>query len=337
MNDKTLSRILMAYDLKARMHYPTEKGYRNTSHPIELDDGRTVNFIMYKNEPGMRERVRRINAVTRFLADRNLPVRAPIDNRIMALRSDMRVTYGALYDYLPGSTIPWDAYTKDHLKLVGMAMSTMHFHMREHSIAGRDVEDEYKSIVDRMRRYFMQTPVRQASQNKLQIQVDPKLFERFLGLLTVCRALSDRQILHMDFVRGNLLFESADSNHLFTVGSVSLVGIIDFEKTAVGHPLFDIARTLAFLMVDCQHKDPTQVRRYFLQSGYNKRGLTTIRPMIIHSHGRSLNIVESLIDLFLFYDFYKFLLHNPYESLHENIHFIRTKHMLFTRGVLQYA
>jgi hypothetical protein len=37
----------------------------------------------------------------------------------------------------------------------------------------------------------------------------------------------------------------------------------------------------------------------------------------------------------LLHDFYKFLLHNPYESLASNEHYIRTIALLKARGVLE--
>ena len=122
----------------------------------------------------------------------------------------------------------------------------------------------------------------------------------------------------MDFVRGNVLFEGSE-----------VVGILDFEKTAYGPVQYDVARTLAFLLVDCKYKDEAAVRRYFLQSGYTKRGAATLTYYP--------TILETLIELFLIHDFYKFLRHNPYESLKDNEHFTRTVSVLARNGVLHYA
>jgi aminoglycoside phosphotransferase (APT) family kinase protein len=119
----------------------------------------------------------------------------------------------------------------------------------------------------------------------------------------------------MDFVRGNILFSGFE-----------ITGILDFEKTALGHPIMDMARTLAFLLVDCKYKTEEKVNKYFVQSGYTKRGAN---KETINDDDRGL-----LVEMFLLYDLYKFLRHNPYESLYENEHYIRTKDILVKYGVI---
>jgi hypothetical protein len=121
----------------------------------------------------------------------------------------------------------------------------------------------------------------------------------------------------MDFVRGNILFEGDE-----------ISGILDFEKTASGHTVMDISRTLAFLLVDCKYKTIDKVIKYFLYSGYQKRGKN---KDIGNDADRKI-----LVEMFLFYDLYKFLLHNPYEFLQQNEHYVRTKDILIGRGVLLY-
>jgi Ser/Thr protein kinase RdoA (MazF antagonist) len=102
-------------------------------------------------------------------------------------------------------------------------------------------------------------------------------------------------------------------------------GILDFEKASWGPPIFDIARTLAFLIVDCKYKPEPKVRKYFLHSGYNKRG---------DSNFTHTKVFEQLVDFFLVHDFYKFLKHNPYETLEQNEHFVRTRDFLLKRNIL---
>jgi len=143
-------------------------------------------------------------------------------------------------------------------------------------------------------------------------------FDRYERLLSGCCRLPDTQQLHMDFVRGNILFEDE-----------RITGILDFEKTAVGHPLFDVARTLAFLLVDCKYKTEDEIYRYFLQSGYHKRGAAKLDYYP--------GLLERLVEFFLLHDFYKFLRHNPYESLNDNEHFVRTVSILTRGGVLHYT
>ena len=164
-------------------------------------------------------------------------------------------------------------------------------------------------------RYFSDHNIRDAMRRKLRLAVAPDQFIMLQTLLASCRTLPGGQALHMDFVRGNILFDQTPR----------ITGVLDFEKTALGHPAFDIARTLAFLFVDCKYKDPEKVRKYFLYSGYNKRGDAPLPQE---------KLIDALVPLFLLYDFYKFLRHNPYESLAQNEHFVRTKNILLEQSLL---
>ncbi|HEY4160809.1 MAG TPA: phosphotransferase [Candidatus Saccharimonadales bacterium] len=310
--------ILKMYGLTDAQLLPVEKGYRNESHAAATPDGKRVNVIMYKREPGILRTVRRANLVGDYLAARGFPARHTHDPRILRLSSGSRATYAALYDYLPGRTMPWDAYTMWHLKQLGAAMSTMHQLLQNAPFTlENQVTDEYLAIARRMQKYFADSGVRQAIRAKLDLDVDVP--ERFFRLLAGCSVLPRQQALHMDFVRSNILFDDAGD----------ITGVLDFEKTAWGHPLFDIARTLAFLLVDCKHKTPAQIRKYFLISGYNKRGAGSFKLTATNAR-----LLEELIDLFLLYDFYKFLRHNPYESLPANEHFVRTRALLLQRQLL---
>ncbi len=58
-------------------------------------------------------------------------------------------------------------------------------------------------------------------------------------------------------------------------------------------------------------------------------------PTTLVDKGADYDLLEVLVDLFLFYDFYKFLRHNPYESLTDNEHFIRTKAILLRQGLIR--
>jgi Ser/Thr protein kinase RdoA (MazF antagonist) len=323
-----IERILKAYGLQYSHTLPMQKGYRNQSYPVVLQDGSIVNLILYKSEPGILAKIKNANAVSGFLADRGFPARHTVSSRIIRLHETGRdrEKYGALYNYLDGHTIPWEAYTQDHIKMLGKVMSDMHAALAQFSYEQlSEVADEYLAINQRMRTYFSDVFVQRALADKLLLKIDPDIFGQFEQLLTGCKLLPGKQPLHMDFVRSNILFsdEPADG----TV-KVSISGILDFEKTAYGHPLFDIARTLAFLLVDCKYKEPAKIRKYFLGSGYIKRG----EAMLPVRHAQ---LLEPLVGLFLFYDFYKFLRHNPYESLPDNEHFIRTVELLMPRHLLR--
>lgn len=276
-----------------------------------------VNLIIYKHEPGMRERITRTNAVADYAGKKGLPARATYSPRMLQLRSDSRTRYAALYHYLPGSTIPWEAYTMDHIKALGKGMSDLHAALSDfnaHSLP--DVATECLHLHGRIRRYFSDQGVRQAMRHKLGLDITVPDSAR---LFAICQKLPNQQALHMDFVRGNILFTET-----------TITGMLDFEKTARGHTVFDIARTLAFLLVDCKYKQQAKIRKYFLVSGYQKRGAAKFQHII----AGQFDILEELVKFFLLHDFYKFLRHNPYESLAGNEHFIRTKALLLAYGLI---
>ncbi|HSX35159.1 MAG TPA: phosphotransferase [Candidatus Saccharimonadales bacterium] len=316
-------RILQLYGVKPVRFLGMQKGYRNESHAFELADGERVNLILYKSEPDILPRIRRANAVADFLHDKGLPVRYTLDPRIITLKNGERVKYGALYAYLPGETIPWEAYTQTHIKALGEMMGRMHGLLAGYpatpQLQGHSVASEYARIAARMQRYFATPAVAQAIQEKLHLHIAGARLAKLQTVLAGCENLPHQQPLHMDFVRGNILFSR----------EARITGVLDFEKTAFGHPLFDIARTVAFLLVDCKYKTEAQVRKYFLISGYNKRGGGTFKVT-----ARALPLLEALVDLFLLHDFYKFLRHNPYEFLNQNEHFTRTVQQLQKRGLV---
>jgi hypothetical protein len=214
-----------------------------------------------------------------------------------------------------------------------------------------------------MSRYFAQKDVQKAMRDKLNLSVH---LPDFLSLLSQLEQVPGRIPLHMDFVRSNVLFREAQPTDALIIENLALSGVLDLEKAAVGHPLFDIARTLAFLLVDCA-KPEEKIRKYFLDSGYHKRGNRSIYGEIPSSIARSDSLgakgqlvlprsagkaessrtmedgisgplmLEQLITLFLTYDLYKFLKQNPYESLSKNHHFKRTIDILLARKVVQYS
>lgn len=276
----------------------------------------TANLILYKRESGITRRIQNANHIGNYLAEHDLPARHTIDPRIVRLHGPHGTIYGSLYAYLPGETIPWEAYTMEHLKNLGGMMSTLHTILQPVPRKNLpDVIDEYRAICNRMEQYFGTEGVQKALRSKLHLKV-PADLAAIQKLLDDLANLPGGQPLHMDFVRGNILFSP---------NTKQISGILDFEKVAWGSPVFDVARTLAFLLVDCKYKTEPKTRKYFLHSGYNKRGPARLTDL---TH------LERLLDLFLLYDFYKFLLHNPYESLPANEHFMRTRDLLLQRKVI---
>ena len=297
------------------LHEPA-KGYRNYSYCLETTDGRLLNIIIYKCEPEILSRIKNANYVGDFLAERGMPARRTADTRIAKLTGECIEKYAALYEYLPGKTIPWEAYTMDHIKQLGKAMSDMHALLKKLPQGNLpSVADECRALLGRMEQYFADDGVCDAMARKLGLAIGSNI-ARFTRILDAVSNLPS-QPLHMDFVRSNILFDEHEK--------AKITGILDFEKAAWGPPIFDIARTLAFLIIDCKYKEERKVRKYFLHSGYNKRGLSSFTPT---------PLLEHLLNFFLLYDFYKFLHHNPYESLEQNEHFIRTRDFLLNRNIL---
>lgn len=325
MDDTTVFRAVRCYGYDPVRVLPSQAGYRNEIHPVCLRDGRLIAIILYKNEPDIVRTIRRANRVSCFMAEQGMPVRRALDNRILRLRLPGRDRYAAIYNYLPGRTIVWEAYTQKHLKLLGKTMADMHTVLQRcDRVALPLVTDVYVQILGRMERYFSDPQVISALRAKLQLAVNSEVLQVHRELLAACGRLPGRQVLHMDFVRSNVLFDDDPAAE----HGIAVTGILDFEKTASGHPVFDIARTLAFLSIDCKYKTPTQVRKYFLESGYHKRGGQSLSRQELH-------LLNRLLEMFLLYDFYKFLRHNPYESLHHNEHFVRTRNFLATRGMIE--
>jgi hypothetical protein len=195
-------------------------------------------------------------------------------------------------------------------------------------------------------------------------------------------------VLHYDFVRGNVLI----TNKILEDDTYEIKGVIDFEKVCKGPFIADIARTLAFLYVDVKFKEEVEVKKWFLERGYIKRGLNKLPNRQMgkwangqmgkwangqmdklpngqmdklpngqmdkwtngqmdkwansHSsaasrHGRAgrssgSSELEKLVSIYWIRDFWKFLQHNPYESLSSNEHYIRTRDKLIDRGYIKF-
>jgi len=301
-----------------------QKGYRNTSYPVLLKDKTTVNAILFKHEPGMLERIKRADNLSEILGQKGFPTRRPL-GEIIVLKGSVSTRYARCYNYLPGTTIPWEAYTMKHIKLIGQTLAQIHQAAAASDVVlPTSVIDECLELSQKMDSYFAQDGVQQALRRKLSLEVSfsHDQAKRYLDSHYV-RQLP-QQSLHMDFVRGNILFDDP-----IDLAEPRISGIIDFEKAATGPVVFDIARTLAFLLVDCRYKPPRKVYKYFVQSGYIKRGQAPL-------DSQQLQLLSKLSRFYLMYDFYKFLKHNPYESLQDNIHFTRTRDFLLQDGMISY-
>lgn len=286
----------------------TYKGYRNTQ--IHLRYGNKEYMLcIYKKEKGIKERIDNADRIM-SLCFPTLPVKQRI--KVISTSPNLII----LYSFLPGSTISWEGYTMKHIKGLGEYMGKLHTILGRTRYKDIDLENEIDislSHLKEMEKYFKEKGVLLALKNKLNIY--PTInFKNYLKVFKEIKKL-DSQILHMDFVRGNVLFND----------NKNITGIIDFEKCAYGPRVLDISRTLAFLLVDCKYKSEEKIRKYFLMSGYVKRG---------EMKHPSLRLIDILVEYFLLYDFFKFLYHTPYESLKENEHFVRTCKRLLDSKVI---
>ncbi|NTW61984.1 phosphotransferase [Candidatus Saccharibacteria bacterium] len=316
MYREILPSVLRSYGIKYKQIMDFQTGYRNEIWPVIISDGQIINVTFFKCEPGIVDRINRADSVSGYLSTCGMKTRVRIDQRLLRLSTGKRTTYAGVYSYLPGVTIPWDDYTMERIKNLGGTLGAMHRYLSEFNPSNLpSVYEEYHSILTKMKAYFSRNGVANALNNKLGLSIDPAVFDEYVRLMSDQNLIEGQQPLHMDFVRGNVLFESNE-----------VVGILDFEKTAMGHPVVDIARTLAFLLVDCKHKTAQKVTKYFLYSGYKKRGMN-------NDIGDD-EIRLKLVEMFLLYDFYKFLAHNPYESLGKNEHYCRTKDILVKLGMI---
>lgn len=326
--------ILQQYGISVHEISDAKTGYRNHSFKVVDQNNQLFNLMVFKAEPQILDRIQHADTASSEAAN-ELPVRKRIDERIIKIKRSGGTSYAALYNYLPGRTIEWDDYTKDRLKVLGATLARLHSSFSKSTVLNSDVSIqqqasiyvELSELLVRMRQYFGRADVATAMNKKLNIKSRIN-FESISQALEVGKKLASQHTLHMDFVRGNILYTEEPTDATIDFGKAHISGIIDFEKTAFGSPLFDIARTLAFLYVDCKYKTAEKVKKYFLYSGYIKHGGRTIE-----SH----KLLDQYVRLFLLHDLYKFLLHNPYEHLKDNEHYIRTRDILIRFGMVEYS
>lgn len=313
--------VLAKYEVQFTAIGDAQKGYRNESYPIYASDGDVLNLLFFKNEQQILQRIERADQASAVAASEGLPVRVRHDTRLLHVKNGL---YAGLYNYLPGATVPWEAFGKKHIKLLGKAMADQHhtWQFIEFTDDHR-VQDELLPLINRMETYFARRDVRAAMAKKLQVELvcDYDFYEQLVAKIS---KLDGQHIVHMDMVRGNVLFGEPQPGDVWQLGDVALTGVIDFEKAAIGHPLFDLARTLAFLLVDSP-KPAGKIYHYFLDSGYHKRGGQPLPDA---------RLLTPLVRLFLLHDFYKFLRHTPYEALADNYHYTRTRDLLKDYGMI---
>lgn len=373
-----IRQILEQYRLKPQQIHSPQKGYRNTILPVtisslnsnlEQPNANQVAIIFFKNEPSILRRIKNANQVSQALANKYFPTRQLITPPNLPCQKILKLSLGnnkqskfryiGLYNYLPGKTIEWEAYTQKHLKLLGQVFSQTHHQLKKleqtQDLNPSQLPDQIKDLSqlnELMASCFKRKNVQIALEEKLGLKTNQHIFDFGRELIDELKKLGSRQILHMDFVRSNILFEkiaysqleqrrltafaldpnsnldhkSDSKNNQCNQTFLTVSGILDWEKTSYGPKIIDLARTLSFLLVDCKYKSNQKIRKYFLHSGYRKRGSANLP---------NLKLLNPLINFFLLFDFYKFLLHNPYQDLIQNEHFTRTKETLLRNKLLQ--
>lgn len=348
IDEKLINRVLSLYginDADIRI-LPFQAGYRNNIVPVELKSKQKLALIFYKAEAGILKKIKTANYVSDYLALKNWPTRQVKTAKnhkqtIVQIAHKNKRFYCCLYNYLPGQTINWESYSKKHLKLLGQVLGYLHADLSEIEDRSMNLFDKeilnLEKILKEMNTYFKQDEVLLALEQKLKIKINFKIFVQFEQLLSALSKIENQQVLHLDFVRGNILFDRqkiTPNNQKFALvddgfqpknQSLTISAVLDFEKTSVGPLILDLSRTLAFLLIDCKHKSEYEVKKLFLNAGYYKRGQQNLPDI---------HLLNITVAFYLFYDFYKFLKHNPYEFLEQNEHFVRTKDWLIRQKLL---
>ncbi len=296
-----------------------DDGFRNDVFKVKDSlSGKFFVLIVYKEEERIKETIENAHAVAEFLKAKNFPARTPLESDSGNYFEVFSKRYLALYPFLPGDTIPWEAYKRRHLKSIGKTLSDMHYELSGFTKDLPEWKSEINKEINLMKKYFKK--VEPWINRKLNINLNWPELNKALQLPDFSNAFPE--VLHYDFVRGNILF----SNKILQDDTYEITGILDFEKVSAGPVIADIVRTLSFLIVDCKYKKEEEIKKWFLARGYIKRGKYKVE---IED-----DLLERLLKIFWLRDFFKFLLHNPYENLKDNEHYMRTLEKLLERDLL---
>lgn len=355
-----VNQLLAPYQIQVDRFLPWQKGYRNYFLPLVTNHGQTLALGFFKPEANNVALLKRTNLVSSWLASQGFPTRQPVltttGQSLIGQLSTSQAHHPrlvCLYNYLPGQTIPWASYSQKHLKLTGQVLSHLHAALRHFPInqsqlfpaAVPQLASSWQTAVN----YWQRPAVSSALKQKLNLSWNWPKIDQLTKLFSALTVLPG-QLLHLDLVRSNILFDSRPakvspaavsswpaayldprfgltpspaakhSNQILVVS-----GLIDLEKMAHGPIILDLARTLAFLLVDCPTKTDHQINQYFLFSGYQKRGSTSLP---------TLELLPSCLNLFWALDAYHFLHANPYESLPQNQHWLATRQRLISSQLL---
>lgn len=311
-----------------------EQGYMNTAFTVavldelSLQKGRKFVVVIYNvnryNDQSKKFLTQTYQAAS-ALERSGLPARTAVQNFKSQLISEVKFSDGkirliGLYRYLPGSTIPWEGYTRRHLRALGRTMAEVHKIWSKYDGESSDIPcwgNYLESDCESMFGYFNANE--NFIKNKLKVKLNSERGKQTINELRGVRIEVNSQcdlyqLIHCDFVRGNILFSDQKKDQTYPI-----TGILDFEKVMHGPREADLGRTLAFLLVDCKYKTRQEIDQYFLREGY----LLKIDQSESYSK-LSFNKLQTYINYFWMRDFWKLLQCNPYEDLSLNFHYGKT-------------
>lgn len=291
-----------------------------------------------------REFLIALDKIAELLREKGIPSRVAIksdkEERVINLYGvefHDKKRYFSLFELLSGKTLPWEAYTRRHLRSLGMMQGKIHSAFLDIYEELNVVEigliptwSQYiKSDSGRLQNYLEKN--NETILNKLDIELSiQKIQNSINNVSSFSCPYNDpeykSQLIHGDFVRGNILFSDIKSDLIYMI-----TGVMDFEKLMLANSEIDIARTLAFLIVDCKFKTVEDIIKYYLNEGYNTLGTVDNRQKKI-----LFSKLENYMIYFWLRDFWKYLESNPYEDLLNNEHFMRTIKLLAERELIKF-
>jgi Ser/Thr protein kinase RdoA (MazF antagonist) len=270
-----------------------------------------------------------IYQASQYLNEANIPTRTAYENSkgelITEIELDGTKRLIGLYNFLPGKTIPWEAYTRRHLHSLGREMAKIHNIWSKYRNKTQYIPHwkQYLEVdSERLLSYLLKN--KEVINKKLSINIDIKEIQKLTEELLEESQNKKEQLIHADFVRSNILFDNKKIGEYYEI-----TGILDFEKVIYAPLEVDLGRTLAFLIVDCKYKDQKEVEKRFLKEGYMEE---------IENTQVKENIIGGGLKQYMLYfwvrDFWKLLQCNPYEDLNKNEHYIRTIEILINQNIL---
>lgn len=322
------SHIIASSNIKIKEY---KQGYMNYVLNISTKKGQIFTGVLFNynryNGDFAKKMLENINICANYLTRFNIPVRKALLNKsgktISIINLNQKQRFFTLYKYLEGNTISWEAYTRRHLRSMGQTLALIHNKWTNFNgnISYIPKWEEYFNIDSiNLMNYFDTNYIHIAKKLGIKLNADYiKLLINNIKKISKSSKLK-KQLIHCDFVRGNILFDNIKYKNIYKI-----TGVLDFEKTLIGPIEFDICRTIAFLLVDCKYKSYKEIFYYFLQDGYFKGKNISINP----------ETFQYLIRYFITRDLWKFLQCNPYENLYLNYHFNKTVKLLKNLNLLE--